>query len=510
MTTRRQFLYGLGAAATALHMPSLWAAEDKATSRKPNFLLIMADDQGWGDTGYNHHPKIQTPHLDAMAAQSIRFDRFYASHPMCGPTRASFLTGRNNNRCGIFMPKYALPPDEVTLAQRLKKAGYATAHFGKWHLGSVAPDSGSNPSAFGFDHWVSSINFYATDPIFSHNGKALQHEGEGSLLTADEVEKFVRKQAETDTPFLAVVWFGAVHGPPKTTEEYSSLYPGEKKSIADYYGMTTAMDEAVGRLRRVLEETGLRDNTLTLFCSDNGGVPIYNSVTGGKGKKAQIWEGGLRVPGIIEWPAAFPETMRTNIPATTSDIYPTCLDAAGLPLVEDGNERPIDGVSLLPFLREHNESRPPIGFWFMATFEQGKRWSVRPSRNKEKSGDKPNEITGQSHYGYMEPLLEAQQSGEPLPPEFTDIETGLTKTPWPKDRLTGHAAWLDWPWKLHRIQKLSDPNTAEYLLYNLETDPMEAHNVLAEHPERVNTMRAALESWQHDVIADLNRETEKS
>ena len=497
---RRDFLKmgAMGAAGLAL-APMLSTAQEKAKSDRPNIVLVMTDDQGWGDTGYNGHPVIKTPVLDEMARTGARFDRFYSSHPLCGPTRASVLTGRNNNRAGVFVPGYALPPDEVTIAQWLKDAGYATGHFGKWHLGGVTADAPSNPSAFGFDEWVSAINFYSVNPIFSRMGEAEQQKGEGSLLTVKEAIRFIDRQAAQERPFFAVVWFGAVHGPQKTTSEFTDLYADQPEPVAKYAGMTTAMDAAVGQLREALDEAGVRENTLLWFCSDNGGAgPV--TVTGGRGKKRMMWEGGLRVPGLIEWPAVVRQPLVTALPASTSDIYPTLLEAVDLP----PEERLLDGVSLMPLLRTGRQERPPIGFWFMATFQEGDRWSVVPPRSSmDRSDPSPNRGFKQTHYGYMAPMLAAQRAGEPLSREFSDISTGLAKTPWPETRLTGHAAWLEWPWKLHRIQK--DEANVEWKLYNLADDPMESRDRLGDQRKRVAAMQAALQDWQRSVIRSLNR-----
>lgn len=486
-----------GAALLVLALPKMQAAT--ARTAPPNIVLLMADDLGWGDTGYNGHPQIKTAVLDQMARSGVRFDRFYSAHPMCSPMRASVLTGRNNNRCGVFFPGIALPPGEITLAQRLKAVRYATGHFGKWHLGGLTADSPTNPGAFGFDEWVSAINFYGPDPIFSRRGKLEQQQGEGSLLTVKEINDFISRQAAAKRPFLAVVWFGAVHGPQHTTKEFSDLYSGEPKDVAQYCGQTTAMDTAIGQLREALDKAGVRENTLVWFCSDNGGCgPV--SKTGGRGKKAMIYEGGLRVPAVIEWPAVISHPIVSSLPATTSDIFPTCLAAAGLPLPTD---RIIDGVSLLSLLRTGEQARPPIGFWFMATYQRNGRWECRPELTPAKEGDRVGfsefEVSGQ---GYMKPLLDLQQKGEPVPAKFSQLATGLEKAPWPEDRLTGHAAWLDWPWKLHRIQ--NDEKNVPWALYNLADDPMEEHDQLKDQPDRVAAMRAALEQWQHSVIASLN------
>ena len=147
-------------------------------AKKPNFILAMADDQGWGEMGYQGHKALKTPYFDEMSRSGLRFDRFYAAAPVCSPTRASCLTGRHPNRMGVFKWGYPMRTGETTIAEALKKAGYTTGHFGKWHLGSVRADSAACPGANGFDEWASAPNFYENNPLFSHNGKVIEVKGE--------------------------------------------------------------------------------------------------------------------------------------------------------------------------------------------------------------------------------------------------------------------------------------------------------------------------------------------
>ncbi|MHC4308498.1 MAG: sulfatase-like hydrolase/transferase, partial [Planctomycetota bacterium] len=153
------------------------SALSKLSSKKPNIILCMADDQGWGDMAYNGHPVLKTPNFDAMAAAALRFDRFYAAAPVCSPTRGSVMTGRHPNRFGCFKWGHTLRPQEVTIPEALKKAGYVTGHFGKWHLGSVRKVCPVNPGASGFDEWLSAPNFFDNDPILSREGVAVQTQG---------------------------------------------------------------------------------------------------------------------------------------------------------------------------------------------------------------------------------------------------------------------------------------------------------------------------------------------
>ena len=161
-----------------------------ARAAQPNIILLMGDDHGWEETGYNGHPYVKTPVLDEMAATGLRFDRFYAAHPSCSPTRASFLTGRHPNRMGTFAPGWSIRPEEITIAQILHKAGYECAHFGKWHVGTVKAGSPLNPGAMGFDEWLSHDNFFELNPSLSRNGASPEViQGESSEILVSEAQE---------------------------------------------------------------------------------------------------------------------------------------------------------------------------------------------------------------------------------------------------------------------------------------------------------------------------------
>lgn len=454
---------------------------------RPNIILCMADDLGWGDTGYNGHPVVQTPHLDSMAATGLRFDRFYAAAPVCTPTRASVLTGRHPNRSTAFSWGWAMRPQEVTLAQRLRDAGYATGHFGKWHLGSVIEGSPVNPGAAGFQHWLSAYNFFDNDPLLSREGRAEQLKGESSIVTMDAAIDFIRAQHAADNPFLAVVWFGSPHVPHRAADQDKRLYEGEKH--ADWLGEITGIDRAMGKLQDVLKEAQLTDNTLLWFTSDNGG--LYRESSGGRMRKGSIYEGGLRVPAILQWPDRLAAARTTDFPANTSDIYPTLMDLLDISLTD---QPPLDGISLRPVIDGGDEpSSRTMGFW------------TYPVRGKSTPSD-----------AWMQDLLAAQKAGKPyLNADRVMADAGEIVEQYDPQNLKGHAAWNDWPWKLHRIegpvkpqpqkqQKEQGKKAVEWELYNLESDPMETTDVAEEHPERVRAMRRALEAWQTSVVHSMN------
>ena len=277
-------------------------ASSIAAAEKPNIVLVMADDQGWGDMAYTGHPTIKTPNFDAAAATGLRFDRFYAAAPVCSPTRASVMTGRHPNRMGVFRWGYPMRPQETTLAEALKTAGYATAHFGKWHLGSVRSASPAHPGNNGFDEWLSAPNFFDNDPILSHQGRAVQTRGESSLVTVNAALQWITSKANEEDPFLAVVWFGSPHRPHAAVEANRAIYDDQPKALQHFYGEITGMDRAFGKLRDALGTLGIRDNTILWYCSDNGALRV-GSTGGHRGHKGQLYDGGLLVPAILEWPA---------------------------------------------------------------------------------------------------------------------------------------------------------------------------------------------------------------
>ena len=240
------------------HAMAVDAAKETA---RPNVVLVMADDQGYGDMGYNGHPFVQTPNFDAMSRASLRLDRFYAAAPICSPTRASVLTGRHPHRSNVLSHGRSMRPQEITIAAALKHADYATGHFGKFHVGAMELPSPVHPGRFGFDRWVSAPNFFDQDPVMSSNGRAVECKGESSQITVDAAIDFIAEQAKAKRPFLAVVWFAAPHDPHVASEKDLALYSDQGKR-AGYYAEITAMDRAFGRLRTKIRELGLRDNTI--------------------------------------------------------------------------------------------------------------------------------------------------------------------------------------------------------------------------------------------------------
>jgi len=368
---RREFLKS-GAAVVALGLSGCAGPARRTEERagNPNIILCMTDDQGWGDVSYNGLKQIQTPALDAMAAEGMRFNRFYAAHPSCSPTRASVMTGRHPYRMGCLWPGMPLKKEEMTIAQAVKRAGYATGHFGKWHLNGVAgpgkliPDSDPlSPRNVGFDEAFSVSNYFELDWTFSHNGVPEKVTGDGSDAIVGEALKFIEKNAKQDKPFFAVIWFGSPHVPHKPLPKDL-----KKAGGSAYYGEMVGVDRSMGTLRRGLRKLGIADDTLLWFCSDNGGwldpaAPSDHGSNGPlRGRKGELWEGGVRVPGLIEWPARIKRPVVTEVSACTSDIYPTIVDILNLKV--PNQVEPLDGISLVPLLDGRMKERPsPIGFW---------------------------------------------------------------------------------------------------------------------------------------------------
>ncbi|MCK4344756.1 MAG: sulfatase-like hydrolase/transferase [Bacteroidales bacterium] len=449
----------------------------KKSLKQPNIVLCMADDQGWGDMAYYGHPILNTPNFDDMAASGLRFDRFYAAAPVCSPTRGSVMTGRHPNRFGCFSWGNTLRPQEITIAEALKTAGYTTGHFGKWHLGSVQKGSPVNPGTSGFDEWFSAPNFFDNDPILSREGIAVQTHGESSMVTAEAAIKFIRKHANREHPFLAVVWFGSPHSPHKAIARDSALYSGQPNDLQNFYGEITGMDRAFGKIRQELKSLGIHENTILWYCSDNGGLPEIGA-TGGRGHKNNIYEGGLRVPAMLEWPAHIKKPRISEIPCNTYDIYPTLLEIVN---VQFENQPPLDGISLVPLIMNKMKNRlKPMGFW-----------KYPAGGIKTPSGK------------WMSELLLEQQSGLPPCDSFRlRLDAGNLDHQYPDESFQGHGAWLDWPWKLHRIQE--DSFDVKLELYNLAEDPWEKKDLAAQDTVRTNSMRCQIGAWQTSVIQSLN------
>ena len=354
-----------------LFILSLFSCTQNVDDESPNIILIMTDDQGWGQTGYYDHPVLETPNLDAMAENGLRFERFYAAAPVCSPTRASILTGRTNDRTGVVDHGYALRKQEKTIAVALQKAGYATGHFGKWHLNGlrgpgvpILKDDSHSPGKFGFDHWLTVTNFFDIDPLMSENGSFKDLKGNSSEIIVKKALEFIKEKTSQNLPFFAVIWDGSPHDPFLASEKDRDNFKDLDNQSQHHYGELVAFDRSLGVLRKTLKDLGLENNTILWYCSDNGGLRNISppSVGGLRGYKTTIWEGGLRVPAIIEWPKMIKPKV-TNYPASTMDIFPTIADILNLP--DTDLLKPIDGITLKPIFKNdliNREKRIPFRY----------------------------------------------------------------------------------------------------------------------------------------------------
>lgn len=470
MLNQRYFLAAIGASLCISSM-GVSFAENSQIPDKPNIILVMADDQGWGDTGYNGHPFVQTPALDAMAKDGFVFDRFYAAAPVCSPTRASVMTGRTPIRTKVSNHGRYMRPHEQTIGETLKAAGYLTAIFGKFHLGSGQPDSPCNPGGMGFDEWVIGLNFFDNDPYLSRNGIVEHRKGKGSTLVMDDAIEFLKKRKGCDRPLFTVIWFPSPHDPHQESPNGPSLYDG--KSNAGYYREITLLDQQVGRLRRELRSMGIAENTIIWYCSDNGG--LVKETSGGREKKGSIYEGGLRVPAIIEWPRSKLKG-RTSVPVSTCDMYPTLMAMVGVQL---DAPNPLDGIDVSEIIAGTVSQRSkPMGFWHH--FQDGQAtWND----------------------SILKAIRIKQHAGAPFPHNPPRMCKDVDDFPqFPEATTKGHAAWNDWPWKLHRI------NGNRFELYNLTADPMETTDLSNDpkHAQRLKRMKKELDAWMRSVVQSIN------
>jgi len=349
------------------------------------------------------------------------------------------------------------------VAEAVKTAGYATGHFGKWHLGPVKAGTPVNPGGSGFDEWLSHDNFFELDPPLSLNGAPPEtHKGESSEIVVNEALRFAQKAVRAKKPFLAVVWFGSPHTPHKALAKDRKPYAGLPAKTQHYLGEIAAVDRAMGMLRRGLKSLRAADDTLVWCCSDNG--PTGPGSAGGlKGKKGSLWEGGVRVPALIEWPARVRRHFATKVPCCTTDIYPTIVDLLGIEV--PGQVKPIDGISLRPLIEGKMAARPrPIPFW---------KYPLKGERGNKPFLDK-KALSGTWR-------------------KFSNFTHPKPRTAGFK----GHAALIDNRYKLHKLNgKLS--------LYDLEADAAEKKDIAGRNPEVVARMKAALEEWQASVERSLS------
>jgi arylsulfatase B len=414
---------------------------------KPNVVLILTDDQGYGDLGCTGNPVIKTPNMDALAAESSQLDDHHVA-PTCSPTRAALLTGHWPNRTGVWhtiMGRSMLRTNEVTLGQLLKVNGYETGMFGKWHLGDNFP---YRPEDRGFtevyrhggggvgqtpDYWNNSY----FDGHYVHNGKTVPAKGFCSDVFFEAANTFIRKCAMKKKPFFAYIATNAPHGPLHCPQKYMDLYPSQSREIAAFYGMITNIDDNLARTRALLKELSLDENTILIFSTDNGtasGAKVFNA--GMRGAKGSEYDGGHRVPLFLRWPAGGIDRKQVVGEITHAvDIVPTLMDLTGSE-VPAGLK--FDGVSLRPLL---------------------------------------------------DPKMDADWPGRML---VTDSQRVVDPIKWRKSAVMTNR------WRL--------VNGTE--LYDIKTDPGQTTDIAAKHPEQVKTMHAFYNDWWAELEPTFSKTTE--
>lgn len=436
--------------AACLFCPALLCA---ATVR-PNIIIILADDLGSGDVGWRGG-EIKTPNLDKLALSGARLEHFYVQ-PLCSPTRAAMLTGRYPMRYGLQVgvvrpwAKHGLPLKERTLPQALREAGYTTGIFGKWHLGHASPEY--LPTSRGFDrqygHYNGALDHFThvRDGGFDwhRDDKVNRDEGYSTSLIARETIRFIKEQ-DAKKPFFAYVPFTAVHAPLQVPKDYEKPYEHLKNRRATYAGMLATLDEAVGQIVAAVEERGLRDKTLILFSSDNGG-PNPNALTSNRPFRAgkfSIYEGGVRACAFANWPGQIRSNTVVNAPLHIVDWYPTLLKLAGAKLKQD---LPIDGRDC---------------------------WAA---------------ITANTPSPHEEILINAAPAAG-----------ALRRGDW-KLVVNGHRRDTE-----ENENSESAAGAEKVELYNLAHDPSEKNDLAAENPDKVRELRARYDTFARAQVAPLNQ-----
>jgi arylsulfatase A-like enzyme len=437
-------------------------------SRRPNILLIITDDQGYGDLGAHGNPKLSTPNLDRLARESVVFQSFYVS-PVCSPTRASLMTGRYNYRTGVvdtYLGRSLMHPDEVTLAEMLATAGYRTSIFGKWHLGDNYPmraiDQGFqesltlNGGGIGQPSDPPGGESYF-DPILFANGKPQQTRGYVSDVITSAAIRFIEKNR--NRPFFTYLAFNAPHTPLEVPDKYYQPYRQmnlkptdfptaghpfpqnfDPETTARIYGMVENLDDNVGRLLQKLDELKLSEHTIIIFLTDNGPQqPRYNA--GMLQRKGSTHEGGIRVPCFVRWPGKFAAGRKVDRIAAHIDLAPTLLEIAA---VKKPGAVKLDGVSLLPLLKGEPGSWPDRTLFF--------QWH---------RGDVPELYRAFAARSQQYKLVQPNGSGDG---QVTAVKP-------------------------------------VFRLYDMMRDPLEMHDIAAAQPEVATRLKREYEKWFRDVTS---------
>ncbi|MEL7118135.1 MAG: sulfatase-like hydrolase/transferase [Bacteroidota bacterium] len=363
--------------------PSQQQKEEQATPIRPNIVIVMVDDMGWADVGFNGCKDIPTPNIDQIANKGVRFPEGYVTFPVCGPSRAGFLTGRYQDRFGFTSnpsidpknPIAGLPVEEETIAQVLKKANYQSAIIGKWHMGT---HPNFHPLERGFDYFFGFLSgghryfpdqldikdlsevtqkwqWYRTQII--ENRKPVETQEYLTDELSNAAVKFIKNQADANQHFMLFLSYNAPHTPMQATEKYLSRFPNiEDKKRKTYAAMVSAVDDGVGQVLNTLKNVDILDNTLIVFLSDNGGAKNNASDNGPlRGRKGDLFEGGVRVPFAMRWDGVIPTGKTYEKPVSSLDIMATVVEVNK---IQVDKERPLDGVNLIPYLTGNKEGMP--------------------------------------------------------------------------------------------------------------------------------------------------------
>ena len=427
-------------------------------AERPNVVMLLADDLGFQDVGCYDGP-VTTPHIDGLAAAGTRFTDFYSGCAVCSPSRATLLTGRHHIRAGVY--SWIHDPSqhshlllrEVTLAEVLRDAGYATAHVGKWHLGLPTADrSKPTPDQHGFDHWFATWNnaepSHRNPRNFIRNGKPVgQLQGYSCQLVVDEAIRWLDTRAD-QRPFFLNVWFHEPHAPIAAPDDIVTDYGRVKDKAAVYSGTIDNTDRAIGRLLKKLKEIAPAEETLIIYASDNGSY--RDDRTGGlRGRKGMNWDGGIRVPGIFHWPGTItPDTVRRE-PAGVIDILPTVCGLLNLPPPAGVH---LDGSDLSPLL------------------------------------------TGSTPFVRHQPLFWHLQKSRPIV-AMRDGRYSLVAEP---DHPLSTSNMFQESW----IPAIKSGRYRNYQLFDLQRDPQQAHNIAAEQPDIVARMKTQLLKINDSIMQD--------
>ena len=465
--------------------------------RRPNFVMMMADDMGYGDFGIFSEGRVRTPFLDSLIGESVCLSQNYTGSPVCSPSRAAMLTGRYPIRTGAVTPQETLGYDRIALRERtlgdvFKANGYATGLIGKWHNGALDPRY--HPNARGFDEFVGFRGGWADYWRYNLDRNGTMVPSDGTYMTdvlASDAVDFIDRHA--DEPFFLSVMFNAPHTPLHAPQSYVTPYieAGFSVDVAIVYAMIEVMDRGVEQISEALRRNGLFEDTVFMFTCDNGpafGVRWDHVPPGGtgdttrfncglNGAKGSVLEGGVRVPMVMRWPSGLDSGVENHQLAHFIDWLPTFMDMADVQPID--GMRPLDGVSVLPQLRGETPPDAPRRFWQFNGYSP-----VGESNAAVRDGD----------WKLVRPALSLEPStdeGRRLAEEYVLLDIAYKYEP---ERITEIMRWPE----PERV--VDDPSTP--LLYNIADDPLEKQNLWDKHPERGDKMLNDLENWFEEVESE--------